>query len=115
MSLSLKIVMPVSKGNVPPESFLCVDALGKFAVISVHYIKVGGTSQFTTDETIVVVDPNVRDVYFDQTGLGDSFSTSRYCFSVIQVFQLEKVSVGGKFISRSTIAAPTLSVDVFES
>ena len=116
MSIALKVVMAITKGTVPPESFLCVDSRGNFVVLSVYNLAVSGSSQFNTDATVVVVDPNVKDIYYkldSSEGNGDGDST--YCFSVIQVLQLEKISVGGKFLNRSGIAAPSLSVDVFES
>ena len=108
-SIAVKVVMAVTKGSVPPESFLCVDSRGSFVVVSVYNLAMNGASQFNTDETVVIVDPAVKDVYF--TGLADS---PELFFSVVQVTQLEKISVGGKFLNRAGIAAPTLSVDVFE-
>jgi hypothetical protein len=116
VSVALKVIMPVTKGSVPPESFLCVDAFGTFAVLSVYNLAVDGTSQFSTDDTVVVVDPIVQDVLTRApTSTEGAGSADKYCFSIIQVLQLEKISVGGRFVNRQTIAAPSLSVDVFES
>lgn len=115
VSIALKVVMSVTKGSVPPESFLCVDSKGVFVVVSVYNLAVNGASQFNTEETLVVVDPQVKDVYFTSGGQVGGEVSSELAFSVIQVLQLEKISVGGKFLNRASIAAPTLSVDVFES
>lgn len=115
VSIALKVVLAVTKGTVPPESFLCVDAKGAFVVVSVYNLAVNGASQFNTDETVVVVDPRVKDVYFSQGNKSGEDTSLEVCFSIIQVVQLEKISVGGKFLNRAGIAAPTLSVDVFAS
>jgi tetratricopeptide (TPR) repeat protein len=114
-SVALKVVMWVTKGTVPPESFLCVDSKGNFVVVSVYNLAMNGASQFNTDDTVVIVDPIVKDVYYQSSSAHGASAAKEFCFSTIQVLQLEKISVGGKFLNRSGIAAPTMSVDVFEA
>jgi hypothetical protein len=119
-SLALKVLMSVTKGNVPPESFLCMDVEGTFAVLSVYNLGVDGTAQFDTDETIVIIEPMVKHVLATsripdtaRNGSGSSEAKTAYAFSVVQVQRLERISIGGRFLRRSSIAAPSLTVDVF--
>jgi hypothetical protein len=112
-SLALKVLMSVTKGNVPPESFLCMDAEGTFAVLSVYNLGVDGTAQFDTDETIVVIEPIVKHIFATSTARSSHEAKAAHAFSVIQVQRLERISIGGRFLRRSSIAAPSLTVDVF--
>lgn len=116
-AIALKVVMSVTKGNVPPESFLCMDSEGTFAVLSVYNLGVEGTAQFDTDETIVVIEPIIKHIHAAPSTAASSAATSSAStttmFSAIQVQRLERISIGGRYLRRSSIAAPSLTVDVF--
>lgn len=123
-TISVKPVLPVSKGTMPPKSFLCVDSEGCFLVLSIYDIG-EDASQFVPDDILTVTRPYLRPNQGTETGLaatavGSSVTdqTSEESLDTmifVQVFDIRTLKVNGALINRSSLAAPELKIETFDA
>ena len=133
--ISLRVVLCISQGSMPPESFLCVDSTGKLCMLSVYQVGVAGSAQFASESIITVVEPillenssegenkeNSADEsidYYDDDVLGNKGSSIKSFSSigipVIQVTDLATLAFDGRMINKASIAAPSIRIETSDT
>jgi len=126
-TISVKVLMNVTKVGIPPECFICVDAAGDCAVISIFNLS-GDAPPLTSNQVVTIINPVVNTGAFDisdgndldSIGDTDESSTPRGEKSpptamLIQVHKVENIKVDGRQINSKIMAAPQLKVDLFSS
>jgi len=122
--LSLKVVLPVSKGSVPPECFVCMDAQGDLCIMAAYNVQGAASPQFGQDCIITVCEPFLRpdsacDTAKENLGTAATATATATATAgevdldlpVVQVFRLETLGFDGKIINRSAIQMPGLKIE----
>lgn len=141
-TISVKVLMIVTKASVPPECFVCVDACGQCAVVSIFNLS-SDAPPLTSNQVVTIINPvvnsralNIEDQENAEVEVIESADASRAgtvpaagpptsgaCVSastnfhamLIQVHNIENLRVDGRQISSKIMASPRLKVDLFSS
>eukprot|EP01041_Mallomonas_annulata_P010405 gene10405-21698_t len=124
-----KPLLPVSRGSMPPKSFLCIDLNSQFFLISIYDIG-EDASQFTTDDILTVTHPYLRvcatgtsvatHANTEQNNLQhqvqvDSNAVIEDNLLIVQVFDIRSLRVNGLYINKTSLAAPQLKIETFDA
>ena len=116
-TISLKVLMIVTKVGVPPQCFVCVDAAGDCAVLSIFNLS-GDAPPLTSNQVVTILNPVVSRSLLNISEGEKAESTSTAATppaTLIQVHQVENIKVDGRQINSKIMAAPQLKVDLFSS
>lgn len=124
-SLSVKVLMIVTKASIPPETFVCVDSSGECAVVSIFHLS-SDAPPLTPNQVVTILNPVVstRALDISTTDVLEKNDTSPIkCVTptacspaiLIQVHQIENIKVDGRAIDTKIMASPQLKVDLFSS
>jgi tetratricopeptide (TPR) repeat protein len=125
--ISVKVLMIVTKANIPPECFVCVDSSGECAVVSVFHLS-SDAPPLTPNQVVTIMNPVVNnqaldisegkdELEADTTTAATSAATSSTPSPaiLIQVHQIDTLKVDGRLIDSKIMASPQLKVDLFSS
>ena len=107
-SLMVTVLMPITKGTTPPESFLCVDTEGKCGMISIYNIGANSAifNNSSDSHIITISNPTVKVIVFED----------KMPLFVAQVRNIQSIIVDGRSsINNKSVVGPKLAVNVLES
>lgn len=115
-SLSVKVLMPISKGDVPPECYLCIDKNGECGIIAVYGIAASASLANRHDSAVLTVQqPEIRNSTESKLSEPSSASTASSPLLIVQAASPANLRLDGKPVGGTVKAPATLRVDVYES
>lgn len=125
--VALKVILHACRPNQPPSCLVVADSEETAHILSVYHLGEQACSRFGEKDTIIVMDPLVKDVRFPHDGhvskRGCVFvkpdtafaavnAVQEVSYKTIQVFQPEKFIVNGRVLPPSRESS--LAITVFD-